>query len=72
MKFILTSVIVAVLCNAVYSAESSSHAKRALVEKALALNAGDSYQTVTNRLGAPTFNTKHQNKSGKIFISYQR
>jgi len=45
--------------------EASTHYKRTLVEKALALKAGDSYQTVTNRLGVPTNDTKHQNKNGE-------
>jgi hypothetical protein len=76
MKFLVISAIVAALCSAGYSgespsqglpAESSSQTKRALVEKALALSVGDSYQTVTNRLGVPTFDTKHQNKNGRFF-----
>ena len=76
MKALLITVVVAAVWNAGYSGESpsqnrsdpsGSQAKRALVEKALALGVGDSYQTVTNRLGVPTFDTKHQNKSGSSF-----
>lgn len=76
MKFLLTSAIVAALCSAGYSGDSSSQSrstepssetKRALVEKALALSTGDSYQTVTNRLGVPTFDIMHQDKNGKFF-----
>jgi hypothetical protein len=33
-------------------------AKRKLVEKALTLKVGDSFETVTNTLGAPTFDQK--------------
>jgi hypothetical protein len=44
--------------------ELGTKAKRTLVDKALTLKAGDSYQTVTNRLGIPTYNTRHQNKNG--------
>jgi len=60
MKFLLISAIVAIFCSAGYSgelpslgrsAEPRSQTKRLLVEKALALNVGDSYHTVTNRLG---------------------
>ena len=73
MRTLLIAAIVAAVCSTGYSGDapsqsrsgaSSSQAKRALVEKALALRVGDSYQTVTNRLGVPTFDTKHQNKSG--------
>lgn len=42
-------------------------AKRKLVEKATALKIGDSFQTVTNALGAPTFDRKIARKeNGRI------
>jgi hypothetical protein len=37
------------------SFQLDASAKRKLVEKAAALKVGDSFQTVTNALGAPTF-----------------
>ena len=40
------------------SFQLDAQAKRALVEKATAIKPGDSYQSVTNRLGAPTFDQR--------------
>jgi len=40
------------------SFQLDAQAKRALVEKAAAIKPGDSYQSVTNRLGAPTFDQR--------------
>ena len=37
------------------SFQLDAKAKRALVEKAVVLKPGDSYQSVTNRLGTPTY-----------------
>jgi hypothetical protein len=76
MRVLIISTTVAAVCGAGYSGESPSQSpaaepraqiKRALVEKALGLSVGDSYQTVTNRLGTPTFDTKHQDKGGRFF-----
>jgi hypothetical protein len=74
MKFLLTLLIAATVgASAEGQTTSPKHpsfqldvqAKRVLVEKATAIKPGDSYQSVTNRLGAPTFDqrlaTKHNN-----------
>jgi hypothetical protein len=45
-----------------------SSAKRKLVEKAIALKPGDSFQTVTNSLGAPTFDQKLVKKESDEFV----
>ena len=44
-------------------------AKRKLVEKAMALNVGDSFQTVTNALGKPTHDQTGRTKETGRFIS---
>lgn len=46
------------------SFQLDASAKRKLVEKATALKVGDSFQTVTNALGAPTFGQKLTRKEG--------
>lgn len=44
-------------------------AKRKLVEKAMALKVGDSFQTVTNALGKPTYDQIGRTKESGRFIS---
>jgi len=43
-------------------------AKRKLVEKAMALKVGDSFQTVTNALGTPTFDQKLARKESSQVV----
>jgi hypothetical protein len=45
-----------------------ARAKRALVEKASTLKPGDSYQSVTDRLGAPTHDQKIARKEGSRVV----
>ena len=50
------------------SFQLETQAKRALVEKAASLKAGDSYQTVTNKLGIPTHDQRFARKESSRVI----
>ena len=50
------------------SFQLDASAKRKLVERATALKVGDSFQTVTNTLGAPTFDQKLARKESSRVI----
>ena len=51
------------------SFQLDASAKRKLVEKAIALNLGDSFQTVTNALGKPTYDHTGRTKESGRFVS---
>jgi hypothetical protein len=48
------------------SFELDAKAKRTLVERAVVLKLGDSYQSVTNKLGIPTYDQELARKDGRV------